>query len=912
MNAETTKTSTVQCRCARLAFVMLALMVSMVSAKDSVHVFDIKKQAADAALTEYARVTGRGVLFQFDLVSRYRTNAVVGEYDADQALRLLLSDTGLTVTFSDKGNVIIQIHERDRGMPTEKETIIAAAQEERSIFKRLGTAIAAALFTTSGGVAIAANEATDQEGPAIEEIVVTATYRESNLMDTAQSINAVTDDQVQDLGAQSMEDIYTMVPALSMSGARDGDNRFTIRGVTSQAGQYTYGPTAATVGVYIDSTPVTSALGPDNQASGTLFDIERVEVLKGPQGTLFGEGSQGGTIRILYKQPDPTQFDAAVNMSFANMAASDDYSNRLDGMVNIPLGEQTALRLTAWRSETAGFIDNQNPPEPNYNTGKRTGVRAIVKYDADRYSWTGSIYHNDTATEGGTDTVRAYVATSHRLPGLVPESSDDIKIYSFTFEWDLDWAKFQSMTSYTDRSITAIYEEPGNQRDNLDFLFGGATLAQDHPSCAEQFFCRIFFPGFFNLGNPNATIPDGRNLIGVDGLTDHYSERWVQEFRLVSPGDARFRWTAGLFWKDSEDHTQNIGVADYFPGRAETFGAFFGPLLADPANTHTDFVEELAAYGEISYDITDNFGITLGLRVSDLEQFFSNTNSSTDDTPVAPKVTLSWQPNDNLLTYFNFATGFRQGNVNNTMEFNRRQFIPLIEAREALGGNADDLRESQSRAAALRFFDGDELASYEIGVKTTLFDGRAQVMAAAYRHDWDDMIIVDQDPLIVGINNYNINSGGADIHGFEIEVAAYLTDRLSVRVAGDINDTEVTRPPMFGAASPKGNKLMYAPEHSASIAVDYEFPIMNGNLMHLHVDHAWVDAQFTNTENTLSIPKYHKTNARITMRSADDRWRVALYATNLTDEEIIRDRFLESTFYWHAPRQIGLEVGFTR
>ena len=416
----------------------------------------------------------------------------------------------------------------------------------------------------------------------------------------------------------------------------------------------------------------------------------------------------------------------------------------------------------------------------------------------------------------------------------------------------------------------------------------------------------------FNLGNPNATIPDGRNLIGVDGLTDHYSKRWVQEFRLVSPGEQRLRWTAGLFWKDSEDHTQNIGVADYFPGRAGTFGVLFGPLLADPANTHTDFVEEYAAYGEISYDITDKFELTFGVRVSDLEQYFSNTNSNTKDTPVAPKVVLSWRPNDNLLTYFNFATGFRQGNVNNQMEFNRRQFFPLIEAREALGENADDLREMQSQAAARRFFDGDELASYEIGVKMALLGGRAQVMAAAYYFDWNDMIIVDEDPLIAGINNYNINSGGAEVSGFEVEAEAYLTDRLSVRVAGDVNDAEVTQAPVFGAGSSKGNKLMYAPEYTASIGVDYEFPIMRGNLMHLHVDHAWVDAQFTNTENTQSIPKYHKTNARITVRSPGDRWRVALYATNLTDEEIVRDIFLGSTFYWHPPRQIGLEVGFTR
>ena len=120
-------------------------------------------------------------------------------------------------------------------------------------------------------------------------------------MDTAQSISAITDDFVQDVGAQSMADVFMMVPGLNMTGSRDGDNRYSVRGLTSQTGSTGYYLVGASVGVYLDGTPVTAALGPDNQVGGNLFDLERVEVLKGPQGTLFGEGSQGGTIRYLYK-----------------------------------------------------------------------------------------------------------------------------------------------------------------------------------------------------------------------------------------------------------------------------------------------------------------------------------------------------------------------------------------------------------------------------------------------------------------------------------------------------------------------------------------------------------------------------------------------------------------------------------
>ena len=203
-------------------------------------------------------------------------------------------------------------------------------------------------------------------GQAVEEIIVTATYRETNLMDTPQAISAVTDAMVEDMGAQSMSDIYTMVPGLGMQAMSDGNNRFTVRGVTSQTGATGYYPTGATIGVYLDGTPVTAALGPDNQVSGTTFDIERVEVLKGPQGTLFGEGSQGGTIRYLYKEPDPTGFDAAVNVSYGGMKDSEDNSSRIDAMVNLPMSESAAVRLTLWDADTAGFIDALDPYAVSY------------------------------------------------------------------------------------------------------------------------------------------------------------------------------------------------------------------------------------------------------------------------------------------------------------------------------------------------------------------------------------------------------------------------------------------------------------------------------------------------------------------------------------------------------------------
>ena len=769
-------------------------------------------------------------------------------------------------------------------------------------------------------------EASDEDAsPAMEEVIVTATYRETRLMDTPQAISAVTDDLVEDLGAQSMEDVYTMVPGLSMSGGLDGENRYTIRGVSSQTGGVGYFLTGATIGVYLDGTPVTAALGPDNQVSGTMFDIERVEVLKGPQGTLFGEGSQGGTIRYLYKQPDPTAFDVAVNASYSNMGASDDYSRRLDGMVNIPLREGLALRVTGWDAETAGFVDNIGPLgdvlSADYNPASRTGYRAALRYEGENYAIGATIYNSDQETDGAVTTLRAYENSAPSIPGQGPWSTDKIDIYSFVLEVDFPWASFESLTSFTDRRIHSNSEASYQFVWLLDFVYGGSALATDHPGCTPELslgWCpRPGWNGFLNLGNPGLFTPDGMNLRAMVGFGRSYSERWVQEFRLVSPGDKRVRWTAGLFWKDSEDHSQNQQLGNYFPGREE-FGVRFDTLLMVPANTHTDLLEEYAAFGELSFDLTDNIEVTLGLRYSSMEQYFSNTDSGTDDSPVSPKFVVSWRPMEDWLVYFNYATGFRPGNVNNHMEFNVRQYDILIQDALAAGGQSERveiIRNAQQLALARRFFDGDDVESYELGVKATLWDSRVQLTASAYYLDWHDMILVEDEPalrtLSAGTNTYNTNSGGAEIQGFELEVSARLTERFTVRLTGDTTDTEVSQGPLYSDQSPEGNELIYAPGWTASLAADYTIPMNNGWRVVLHADQAWVAEQFVNTQNTLSIPSYERTNARVTFMSDDDKWRIAAYGQNLANDETLRGRSSAiEQFYWFPPRQIGIEVGY--
>ena len=782
-------------------------------------------------------------------------------------------------------------------------------------------ALAGVMAIMTAGPALAE----ESESRLIEEVVVTATHRETNLMDTPQSISAVTDDVVENLGAQSITDIFNSVAGLNMASDAEGENRYAVRGVTSQTGHIGYFVTGATIGVYLDGTPVTSSIGPDNQLSGNTFDLDRVEVLKGPQGTLFGEGSQGGTIRFLYKQPDTTAFDAAVRANYSSMGESDDNSHALDAMVNIPFGEGWALRLAGWTTERAGFVDNTTPSEPDFNTGETTGGRALVKYEGDRFSVTGSYYLQDQETRGNSATIGrdSFMALSNRLPGLYPFTKDETAIYSFVVDVDFEWANFQSMTSYVDRETTAIVEASLSGTLGLDLYYGGSSGAANHPACTAatpHAYCPggIFgpagWPGFFNLGDPTSSIPDGMNLQGFDGFIDSYTKRMVQEFRFVSPGDKRLRWTAGLFWKDSEDKSGNTQVAVYFPGR-ESFGRLFGPLLMVPANTHIDELEEYAIFGEVSYDLTEQWEVTVGLRYSDLEQFFRNTQSNTSDNPVAPKFVLSWRPNDDWLAYVNYAIGFRPGNINGHMKFVATQYEKLIAAAAAIGNPTDQLEFERDQATSRYFYDGDEVSSYELGVKTTLFDGRAQLAAAVYDIDWADMIVVHRDVLITNpLGIYSHNSGGAEIQGIELDFTAFLTERLSFRLAGDYNDTEVTQSGFVpagggGLYSQEGLEMSYAPSWSATVMVDYVMQLDNGWTLALHADYAKVADQWLDAGNIVGIPGYDRAGARVTVRTPDQKWRLALYGTNVTNEATISN-IEGSNYFWYDPRQIGLEVGY--
>ena len=271
-------------------------------------------------------------------------------------------------------------------------------------------------------------------------------------MDTAVSISAVDADAIRQLGATDVLGLYRSLPGVNAAGGPTGSNRIAIRGVTSQTGQTSTRQTAATVAVYVDETPMTSALGPIRQFGGSLFDVQRVEVLKGPQGTLFGEGSQAARSATSTTSRMRPGWITACKSPGSCRTNPGDSSYRVDGMVNIPLAENFAVRLLAFHDDAAGWIDKNNvtPAEEDINSVRSTGGRISAKWwPTERFTATASILIVDSDQDSSAIAYTPYEENLNPRVTQNPASSEDeVNLFSLRLDYDFGFATLTSVTSY--------------------------------------------------------------------------------------------------------------------------------------------------------------------------------------------------------------------------------------------------------------------------------------------------------------------------------------------------------------------------------------------------------------------------------------------------------------------------------
>ena len=733
------------------------------------------------------------------------------------------------------------------------------------------------VLAQSGTAGSSADENSD------DTIVVTATRREENLQDVPLSVTAFSQAELTEKGIVGYEGLAFETPGAILNKPTANLNTFSVRGIATNGYQANL---QNSVAVYIDELPI-SANGNSTQLDTTLFDVERVEFLRGPQGTLFGSGSLAGAIRYITKSPDLKNFDAAALVDFG-LTDDDSFRQRYNAMLNIPLISDTlAVRAVGFYRNEEGWVTNIGTGVENANTAVNWGGRLIILWEPNDWaSLRFMALHEESdpkdaglinpALGGGDRETR-----NSRRPDKYGGNLDS---YNATLDLDLGFADFTSSTTYS------IYDQ--SFIIDLDATFGG------------------FVP------------------FALDAFA--FDDAFVEEVRFVSTTDSRFEWVLGGFY-----YYKRRDV-DLFYRSDPAFLAARGMTgLPDEyyqrAFNHV-VTHELAGFGELTYRFSDKFWLTAGLRYGTLDvQGFTtggyNSNYLTNalfgitgpltTTPILPavgpvgkekgpsyKFSASFKPVDNITAYATYSTGFR---------------TPAVNARAGLP-SAIDPNDIVIPFGAT----SDNLKNYEIGVKGVWYDGKLSANLAAYLIDWENIQV--QANRVSDSVQFATNIGAARSKGFEFEINASPIDGLNIGVNGSINDTEVTELTPEEAAisgAVEGVSLAF-PTFQGSVYLKYSTDISSSVRGFLAVNAAHVGDfpnQFPNTPGMPGVPAptysftepYQNVNAQI---GADfgDQLTATLYVENLFDDHSIiyqhPEAFADARASTLRPRTIGIRLHY--
>lgn len=826
------------------AALTLASTVSAAPSYAEGRVYDlaISRQSLDEALQELARQSGVQI---GRFADRSGEQAVVGplsgHYSMQQALSLLLADVGMTYRMVNDRTVAV---------------VNAAAPQESASMPQ----------------ASAINEADSQVRlTGLEEVVVTAQKREERLQEVPLSISAYNTKQLERMGVEEFADYARMVPGLAFTNGGPGVQEFYIRGISSTAGN-------PTTQFYIDEAPQSASNAGASQIRGAdprVFDMERLEVLRGPQGTLYGSSSMGGTIRVITNRPRADRFESKVESTVSTTAGGGE-SLAFNGMLNLPLVEDRfALRLVGMFRNEGGFIDRDprlgagSPqlPDPlggefsskyeDQDEEEMRGGRITAKYDVtDALAVTAAVFWQDVNLKN-QHTIDADRRGRLERGGLLDEPRrDEFTQSSLTINYDLGFAELVSATSYLDRYVA----------ERTDFSYLAARLGATTTAANER-------------TNP------------FDVLT--------QEVRLSSRGDSWFNYTFGAFYL-KQDGGENQTV--HSPGfTAQTGIPTFSDVLFDE-NTQSDEKQQ-AVFGQISARFLERFEAVLGARWFEAEVGYTSwkdgplnggytvVSGSAKDSGVTPKVGLNFNIDDDRMVFASASKGFRIGRPN--------LYVPPGPCGAELA--------AMGFASIPTSVDADSLWQYELGAKTEWLDDRLLVNVGAYYIDWQD--IPQQIPLTCGFS-IALNVGKASSRGAEFELRTKLTDRFEVGVVGSYTDAQLDKDaPDLGGS--RGDRLQNVPEYMFAANAQYSFPIFGDKEGYIRADYSYSgDAyqDFNFASNNFRRPSYQLANLRLGV--ANELWEAAVFVDNAFNEKavwnIVRLNTFEHTI--NRPRTVGLTL----
>jgi iron complex outermembrane receptor protein len=782
---------------------------------------------------------------------------------------------------------------------------------DRKLSPRITAAVAAALGAAAPLAGFAQPVADD--GTVLEEIIVSATRRDVNVQDIPFNIVAIGEKGLEELRITNLSQFTRAVPGLYVAnqGPR-GSNLMTVRGLNVSsitASESVGNSTGGTVATYMGDIPLFVDL--------KMIDLERVEALLGPQGTLYGAGTLGGAIRYIPNRPDASQTTVELGGRTYTLGQSDGMGYDLFGVVNVPLvTDRVALRVAAGYTDDPGFIDYDyivrepgvSNPQPDFNDPADVEANLRKVKDADtEQTFTGRAALAWQVTEALDTTLTYYhqqqdvgartvnhdlsfdsgrYTSAHRFLEPNDKTND---LVALEVRWDVGFAELTSATG------VSKFESEG-QRDQTDLLMDFDYGYED-------------FPQFAAYTRETAE-----------------EDTFNQELRLVSQGAGRWSWIAGAFYNKYEGKTSS---SEYTPGIPEWYGLPPGtPDLEYQAKSDETF-EEMALFGEVGFRLTEAWQVTVGARWFDFEddlaltvafpffadppgaiQPFGDANKTSDDGTIF-KINTSYDFSEDVMGYLTVSEGYRRGGINSGPAC-----IEPVPDNQTFCLTPDEV-----------LIEPDTTTNYEVGLRSVWFDGRLMLNAAAYYIDWNDIQI--QGTSNTGGVPITVNGGKAESKGIELTTRWSITDSLELAANVTFNDAKLAEDApglVDGVDAFEGDRLAGTPEQQGTLLMAYTRPLDNG--LTVLADYTLTAASDVYTKvglrdngEALGGWAVHGLSFGVT----DGAWTARLYADNLLDKYAItsvrRDRsyirpvseFFDSRTYFQSmlrPRTIGLEFRY--
>ena len=834
--------------------------------KATYHRVNIPALNAAEALNQLAEQTKALFMFPYDTAKSRQAHAVSGRYTIMEALDIILQGSGLAADLSQKG--VIEIYHSDKAFNKNDGRKVMNSRK-KILAATIGFFMGAGMVP---GVMGQEGKSVDAETAwLLEEIVVTATKRKTSLQDTAVSISALSGDVLGKKNLVGMGDYLATIPGVSQADFGVGQNRLSMRGIAASFSDET------TVGVFLGEVPLNNIGGGGGAVDIKLVDMDRVEILRGPQGTLYGSGSMGGAVRNIPNAPDSREFDAELQLGGSHSDGASDLDYKVTAALNIPLiQDQLALRVAAYQFDNQGYVDNQaenNPLVANATAlggvlnrssaaggNEFTGMRASLRWQpTEQLSFTLMHVMQELEQDGVRivteegEYKNTRLSLNDRFSQTHEQRWDEVDVTNLVVEYSFDWGDLLSSTTVSDGHY-------GQLKDMTEIVGG---------------------------------LPAGM-------LDEYDSDGFVQEIRFNSQLAGPIQFLGGAYYEDLQrkELTSVVWTGD------DSLNFFGTPVLfGGPQNSD---IEQLALFGELSYDITEQFKLTLGGRwfEYDRKEFQALTgpfagagifvDKEGSENGAKGKVNLAYTPNENMLIYALWAQGFRLGK-------------PVAAPPQALCDVAPQdgiLDGTNTRINTSGALESDNLDSFELGGKFTLLEDRLVVNAAVYHINWEGIPI-----RVNGSCNIptEVNAGEARSRGMEVETQLQLSERLRLEFGASYIDAELSRDAEGLGA--KGDRLPYTPRVNANIGFDYGFTL-GGYDAFVHGNYAYVGGSYTDlAQSSVEMGDYGKLSLRTGM-VINDNLNVELYGTNLTN----RDEFVyfgnDIEYYQLSPRQIGLDIRY--